>query len=215
MILRSNKIDEIGYFFKHEQDQRMQNQIKSPCKQLKIFSQKCIYMRSIFQFPLGLLPWSLANPLGSLKKTSKSSLLHKLEGKIEPIESIQGPHTLIIDGMAYVQQAKVADKTFGKLAMDLLKRILGVGFRATRIDFVFDDYRQASIKKIERSRRSSGNLLFQSIVPSTPIKQWGLFLSSGKNKNALVKFFSRSGRKRNTEKNLGLKLSLLLVVKEQ
>ena len=156
---------------------------------------RSIDMRSIFQFPLGPLPWSLADPIGSLKKTSKSSLLHKLEGQVDPIESLQEQHTLIIDGMAYVQQAKVTDKTFGEFAMDLLDRILHVGSRSNRIDVVFDDYRDASIKNVERSRRSSGNLLFQSILPTTAIKQWGLFLSSGKNKNALVKFICSEWKK--------------------
>ena len=156
---------------------------------------RSIDMRSIFQFPLGPLPWSLAEPIGSLKKTSKAALLHKLEGKVHPIESIQGPHMLIVNGMAYVQQTKVADKTFGDFALDLLQRILLIGVRATRIDVIFDDYRDSSIKNIERSRRSAGNLLFQSIVSSTAIKQWGLLLSSGKNKNSLVKFVCNEWRK--------------------
>ena len=99
--------------------------------------------------------------------------------------------------MAYVQQAKVTDKTFGEFAMDLLDRILRVGTKSNRIDVVFDDYRKASIKNVERSRRSSGNLLFQSILPTTAIKQWGLFLSSGKNKNALVKFICSEWKKAN------------------
>ena len=41
-------------------------------------------MRVVFEFPLGPLSWSLAEPLGSLKKTSKASLLCKLEGKWSP-----------------------------------------------------------------------------------------------------------------------------------
>ena len=100
---------------------------------------RSIDMRSIFQFPLGPLPWALAEPIGSLKKTSKAALLHKLEGKVHPIESIQGPHMLIVDGMAYVQQTKVADKTFGDFALDLLQRILVIGVWATQIDVTFDD----------------------------------------------------------------------------
>ena len=39
---------------------------------------RSLNMRVVFEFPLGPLPWSLAEPLGSLKKTSKASLLHKL-----------------------------------------------------------------------------------------------------------------------------------------
>ena len=39
-------------------------------------------LRSILKFPLGLLPWTLAEPSGALKKTSKVSLLHKIESKV-------------------------------------------------------------------------------------------------------------------------------------
>ena len=107
--------------------------------------------------------------------------------------------------MAYVQQAKVTDKTFGEFAMELLDRILRVGSRASRIDVVFDDYREASIKNIERGRRSAGNLLFQSIVSSTSIKQWGLFLSSGKNKNALIGFICAEWKKEEYRNKLASK----------
>ena len=68
---------------------------------------RSLNMRVVFEFPLGPLPWSLAEPLGSLKKTSKASLLHKLEGKVESLESLNGQHVLIVGGMVYVQQSKV------------------------------------------------------------------------------------------------------------
>ena len=103
---------------------------------------RSLNMRVVFQFPLGPLPWSLAEPIGSLKKTSKSSLLHKLEGKVEPLESLIGQHALIVDEMAYVQQSKVINKTFGDFAKELLTRILGVDSRSARIDVVFDEYRE-------------------------------------------------------------------------
>ena len=86
-------------------------------------------MRVIFEFPLGPLPWSLAEPLGSLKKTSKSSLLHKLEGKVEPLESLNGNHALIVDGMAYVQQSKVVNKTFGKFRSRPIGKNFSSGFQ--------------------------------------------------------------------------------------
>ena len=156
-----------------------------------VAQKRSLNMRDVFEFPLGPLPWSLAESLGSLKKTSKASLLHKLEGNVEPLESLNGHHALIVDGMAYVQQSKVDNKTFGDFAKDLLTRILVVGKKSSRIDVVFDEYRELSIKNVERSRRSSGShLLFQSIVSTSKIKQWGMFLSSNDNKNALVKFIA-------------------------
>ena len=73
-------------------------------------------MRQVFKFP-----WSLAEPLGALKKTSKAALLHKLEGTVEPIVNVSGKYALIVDGMGFVQQAQVPNKTFGEIAMDLLE----------------------------------------------------------------------------------------------
>ena len=61
-------------------------------------------MQEVFKSLLGPLPWALAETLGTLKKTSKASLLHKLEGNVDPIESIDGCFALIVDGMAFVQQ---------------------------------------------------------------------------------------------------------------
>ena len=58
-------------------------------------------MRSIFKFPLGSLPWALAEPSGGWKKTSKTSLLHKIESKREPLESLHEEQVLIIDDMIF------------------------------------------------------------------------------------------------------------------
>ena len=104
--------------------------------------------RQAFKFPLGPMPWSLAEPLSKLKKTSKAALLHKLEGTVEPIVNVSGKYALIVDGMAFVQKGQVSNKTFGQLAMDLLERILKAGMKASRIDVVFDEYRNKSIKNI-------------------------------------------------------------------
>jgi hypothetical protein len=106
-------------------------------------------MRAVFKYPLGPFPWSLAEPIGTLKKTSKSSLLHKLEGKVDPVESINGNYALVIVGMAYVQQSKISDTTFGEFAMNLFKRILSIGQSANRIDVIFDDYGDTSINNVE------------------------------------------------------------------
>ena len=147
--------------------------------------------RSIFKYPLGPLPWALAEPSGALKKTSKASLLHKTESNVQLLDSLHGEQVFIIDGMSYVQQSKVYNKTFGHFAMDLLSRILAAGKKASRIDVVFDVSRNVSIKNVERDRRSSGNqLLFKTIVSSDVIKQWPLFLSCNENKNALIAFVS-------------------------
>ena len=131
-------------------------------------------MRSIFNFPLGSLPWALAEPSGEWKETLKTSLLHKIESKVEPLESFHGQQVLIIDDMTY---SKVYNKTLYQFAMYLLSKTLAAGKKANCTAVVFDNYRNASIKNVERDRQSSGNqLLFKTIVSSDVIKQKPLFL---------------------------------------
>ena len=103
-------------------------------------------LRQVFKFPFGPMPWSLAEPLSKLKKTSKAALLHKLEGTVEPIVNVSGKYALIVDGMAFVQKGQVSNKTFGQVAMDLLEIVLKAGMKENRIDVVFDEYRNKSIK---------------------------------------------------------------------
>ena len=164
---------------------------------IALVAQICsLNLREVFKFPLGPMPWSLAESLGTLKKTSKAAFLHKLEGTVEPIVNVSGKYALIVDGMAFVQQAQVSNKTFGQLAMDLLERILKAGMKASRTDAVFDEYRNKSMKNIERSRRSRGELVFKRIVASAESKQWGSFLSPNENKNSLVTFIIFEWKKR-------------------
>ena len=113
---------------------------------------------------------------------------------MEPIVNVSRKYALIVDGMAFVQQAQVSNKTFGQPVMDLLERILKAGIKASRIDVVFDEYRNKSIKNIERSRRSRGELVFKRIVASAEIKKWGS--SSNENKNSLVTFIVSEWNKR-------------------
>ena len=131
------------------------------------------------------LPLSIAEADGTLKKTSKSLLLHKLEDTVAPVDHISGNHAFIIDGMAYIRQIKVADLTYRQFAVTLLKYVLKCAGSATRIDVVFDVYIPNSIKDVERARRSTGELTVKQIIPTTSIKQWSQLLSSGDFKNKL------------------------------
>ena len=57
------------------------------------------------------------------------------------------------DGMVYVQQVQDSSKTFVQFAMSLLDRILLFGMRAVRIDVVFGECRNLSMKNTKRNRR--------------------------------------------------------------
>ena len=128
-------------------------------------------MRSVFKFPLGPLPWALVEPMGTMKKTSKATLLHNLEGPVEPLERVSGDYAMVFDGVKYVQQSQVTNKTFGQLSTDLLGKILTTSSKAARTDVVLDVYHDLSIKNAERNRRSKGQLLFKTIIATSQIKQ--------------------------------------------
>ena len=106
----------------------MQSQLKDPVQaseelfgKISLVAQiRSLDMRSVFKFPLGPLPWALAEPIGTLKKTSKATLLHNLEGLVEPLARVSGDYAIAFDGMAYVQQSQVTNKTFGQLLTKIL-----------------------------------------------------------------------------------------------
>ena len=158
-------------------------------------------MRVLFNYPLGSLPLALAEMDGTLKKTSKSVLLCKLEGMGQTVEAFPTDYVLIIDGMAAVPQFKVAALTYEKLAGQPLRYFVAQGKNTSRTDAVFDFYHQNSMKDVERNRRSQGELAFNRILPNSEIKQWNLLLSSNTNKNKLIEFIV------NEWKNLGHLLS--------
>ena len=107
-----------------------------------IIAQKIsIELKPLFTYPLGAVPLSLCQPDGTLNKTAKSALLHKLEGTVLPLSSVAGEYTFIVDGMARVRQIKVAKMKYGQFAITLLQCIIGLAKRATRIDIVFDVYK--------------------------------------------------------------------------
>ena len=66
-----------------------------------------------FIFSVGII-WDL-------KKTSKASLFHRIEGNALPLEYIPAQSTGIFDGMAEVQTFKATGFTFGELADELFR----------------------------------------------------------------------------------------------
>ena len=93
---------------------------------------------------------------GTLKKTVKSALLHKIDINIKPLTELPDQCTFVVDGMAAVRQFKCSQITYRDFAIGLLKQVFSMGRKARRIVVVFDTYMDNCIKDVERNRRSQG-----------------------------------------------------------
>jgi hypothetical protein len=90
---------------------------------------------------------------------------------------IPQPSACVIDGIALVQHLKGDQKTFAAVAETRICTILNEGATSDRIDVVFDDYREKSIKNErenrERENRSEGSgNEFRNIQVDYKVKQW-------------------------------------------
>ena len=73
--------------------------------------------------------------------------------------------------MTLVRKIKTAGLTYEEFALKLLNTVLSSSSSSTRVDVVFDVYREISIKNAERACRKSGSLEFKKNVGSQQIKQ--------------------------------------------
>ena len=103
-------------------------------------------MGDVLCHPLGPLPWALANPDGTMKKTNKAILAKHLEQKVSPAEEVPRPSATLIDAMALIQKLQGDNRTFKELSDHIFTQILHAGEGSDRIDVVFDVYRENSIK---------------------------------------------------------------------
>ncbi|KAK3724019.1 hypothetical protein QZH41_000590 [Actinostola sp. cb2023] len=136
-----------------------------------------IDLREILSYELSAVPYSLAHSDGTLRKTTKSVLLHNLEGDVTVEPSLPPSTTLptshIVDGMALIHTIKFAGaSTFGELAAKYYEIITSYYRQGncSRIDLVFDQYWDLSIKAGERQRRGEVTALEVQIHGlSTPV----------------------------------------------
>ncbi len=112
-------------------------------------------IKEVLSHPLGPIPWSLATPDGSLRKTSKASLAHTLVHNVPVAEVIPAPSACIIDGMSLLHKMKADHKSFGHLSEQIMALALQESAQCERLDIVFDVYSQSSIKNVERLRRGA------------------------------------------------------------
>ena len=134
---------------------------------MALLGQFCkIDMRLVFKYPLGPLPWALADPYSLPRKTNKAKLAQQLENKVVTEDSYPPDATSIYDEMAVVQKLKPQPgATFSVVAENLFAMLTSNSSK--RIDIIFDIYKDISIKNAERSERATGlkGITFQNILP--------------------------------------------------
>ena len=160
-----------------------------------ILQKRSIDLEEVFMYPLGPIPYALADDLGVMVKTRK-----RLEKDIIYVDKIPRYSCNVINGMALVRKIKGTGLTFNQLTNDLLSTVLSTGIESTGIDVVFDVYKDYSIKNAERKRRCEDSLHFKKIIGSQTIRQWNTFLGNNTNKTELVKFLVSEWRKKRIEK---------------
>ena len=149
---------------------------------------------------------------GHLVKTAKSKLLNLLESEMSDayVEQVDGESALIINAMAILQTMKINVTTFGELVHKLLTKIfkMAIFSNAKRIDFVGDQYPVRSIKDLERNKRSEGGTFLVKIHGGQQrvLRQWKKVVSTGKNKEELMKFLFEAYKESSPQLLKGVKV---------
>jgi len=82
-------------------------------------------------------------------------------------------------------------KTFGDAADSLLRMILRNSVSSSRVDVVFDEYRDITIQCGERKRRGMPSATrYSNIQAGHKIQQWKKFLSTLDNKQQFINFIN-------------------------
>ncbi|GFS05580.1 hypothetical protein ElyMa_004685200 [Elysia marginata] len=154
--------------------QKKKNKKSNEFKRIKVTAQRNMFgqllmvsqthdidLAKVMTYPLNLFPWSLATSDGSLMKTNKAVLLHKLEEAKIALTSrhpeISDIH--VIEGNALLQSLLGLPDTFGELALKVFTCLPS----ASVVHFVTDRYDDLSIKDIERMRRGQDDCNTHSI----------------------------------------------------
>ena len=85
------------------------------CQLALIMQTRDIDLRKLFEYPVGPYPWSLCGPMGELRKTNKTSLLHTLEKDVTLDNTVEGNIVTVLGGMALAQKAKTAGQSDTRL----------------------------------------------------------------------------------------------------
>ena len=153
-------------------------------------------MKVAFTYPLGPLPWSLADRYGLPQKTSKAKLSHQQERCITvqahpPHRKYPENTSSIFNGMVVLQKLKIPSRAtcmFLVVAERVFEVVTSTG--SSRVDVVLDVYREVLIKNVERLKRvsTSDSVHYMNILSAYTVKSWNKLLSVTANKPEIVKF---------------------------
>ncbi|GFN81604.1 hypothetical protein PoB_000811000 [Plakobranchus ocellatus] len=149
-------------------------------------------MEKVLKYPLSPFPWSLSSPDGLPLKTTKATLLHKLENTFNCFESqdfSRQPNTAyIIDGNALLHCLSIGSDAFGDLAKQAFRSLP----QTASVHFVTDTCKPDSVKSCERLGRGAStakSYVLQGSATKVP-KNLLECLSNDGNKKALISFFA-------------------------
>ena len=155
-----------------------------------------IHIDSLLQQELCPVPLALANTDGTLRATNKSQLfpiLEKGDVSMTSLPASDTPTCTIVDGMALIQAMGKAKeiKTFGEYAEHFV-RAKNNNFQSpcTRVDVVFDCYKEYSIKGAVRKRRTGKDRGIRCEIRNKDLKMpenWKSFIDINGNKVSLSK----------------------------
>lgn len=124
-------------------------------------------MKFVLTFSVGPFPLSLATVDGNPTKTVKPNLMYVLDEKSPECVNhrLQINGAIMVDALVLLQSLTRIPKTFGELSSHILSLLFSLAafYKASRTDFVADQYPERSIKNSEISRRPSHGRTFITI----------------------------------------------------
>ena len=142
----------------------------------------------VFRYPFPPILLCLGHVDGSMNKTDKAKLMHKLEERVES-SSPKEIDACTIDAMIFIQSLVNLPATFGEIAKLILTNLTA---STKRIYFVCDLYTSPSIKDAERSCELDRKYVLSG--PGTP-KDFNVAPKSSCFKTALLKFLDIEWKK--------------------
>ena len=157
-----------------------------------------VNLNHLLQKELCAVPLSLATADSALRSTNKAELAAILEvdAKETQLTSSNLQTCLIIDGMALVRAMGKPPNatTFDDYAAEYRKRVQSnLHDNTTRVDVVFDQYLQHSIKSGTRVKRNTTLRKIRTFINSWNVKlpdRWSSFIEMDDNKANLAQFLS-------------------------